>query len=440
MTRADLQILIWQDVRESVKQVNPKLAAIIDGISPDDSYKLYRVRYPFGAMIFTEGTVNIPNQSHEIVPITHPTISSKIREDLTYRTIPMGLMLKKSGEVHFNLDHRLMPLTVLNEGTLFGLWESLDPTYSYFIQLSWNVSSGARSMFMLPKISEASGYKRLQKTFGIRLNAPKELKDQWLVFKKIANSPGFASPWFSEVLFFSKKWFDKLNDGDAWQSLKNYFYEVSWNQSMYWRFSATLKLIWQQFAAITRCENIKCGAYQLETLKHLISVGVGALPCFSANNKDDAVAPITKLQEVFLNVYELEYIPTIMFPQHLNVNSEKEFGYYSINEPSLIESVPRTREVLSIMQTTRDIKELFEAFKHEVINNTLKVENTPIYNLINNANFEFIHTAPDSSGHLKTSNKLPESDSALINVAKKYQTRHFCYTSNFLRGCVRIAV
>jgi len=440
MIRADLEILTWQDAREGVKQVNPKLAAIIDNIDPDDSYKLYRVRYPFGSMIFTEGTVNIPNKSREIVPITHPTISNEIREDLTYRTIPMGLMLKKAGEVHFNLDHRLIPLTVISEGRLFGLWESLDPTYSYFIQLSWNMSSGVKSMFMLPKIAEASGYKRLQKTFGIRLNAPKQLKDQWLVFKKIANSPGFASSWCSEVLYFSKKWFDTLNNDASWQSLKNHFYEIGWNQSMYWRSTITLKLIWQQFAAITRRDNIKCGAYQLETLKHLISMGVGALPCFSANNKNDLVAPISKLQEVFLDIYELEYIPTIMFPQHLTMNGEKNSGYYSINEPTLIESVPKTREVLSIMQATRDIKELFESFKHEVMTNTLKVENTPIYYLINNANFEFIHTAPDSSGHLKTSSKLPISDPSLVNITEKYKTRNFCCTSNFLRGCVRIVI
>jgi hypothetical protein len=440
MTQADLQILTWQDAREDVKQVNPELASIIDNINPDDSYKLYRVRYPFGAMICTEGTVNVPSQSHGIVPITHPVVPNEIREDLTYRVIPTGLMLKKAGELHFNTKDRFIPLTVFPEGRLFGLWESLDPICSYFLKSSWNVSSGVRSIFMLPKISEASGYKRLQKTFGIRLNAPKQLKDQWLIFKKIANSPGFSSPWFSEVLFFSKKWFSKLDDNDAWRILKNYFYEISWNQSIYWRFYVLFELIRQQFAEIAKQENIKYGTYQFETLKHLITVGVGALPCFTANNKNDLVAPITKLQEVFADIYELEYIPTIMFPWHLNMNGEKECGYYSINEPTLIESVPRTREILSIMQTTRDIKELFENFKHAVMTNALEIENTPIYNLINNTNFEFIHTTPDASGHLKTSNKLPESDPTLINVAKKYSAKHFCSTSNFLRGCVRIDI
>jgi hypothetical protein len=438
MNKCDIKTLTWRDVRKDVHQVNSKLASIIDDLDPGDAYKLYRVKYPYGTMIFTAGTLNLPNDSNDLVPIDHPTIAKKLHDDLTYRAIPMGLMLKKSSEIYAEMDDRVIPLTVLAEGRLFGVWEALDPPHSYFVRLSWNVSSGARSLFLLPKIAEASGYKRLQKNTGIRVNAPKKLKDQWFIFKKIINSHGFPISWFSEVLYFSKKWFESLKNDLSWTNLQNYFFKIVWYQSMYWRFSSTLNLMWQQFASIVKRYNVKCGIYQLETLKHLIALGVGALPSFSAQGQFDLLVPIAALQEIFLDIYELDYVPTIMLPHHLSMDKKGDAGYYSINEPTLIESVPKSREVLNIMQTIRDIQELFEYFKEEVMRGVFKVENTPIYDLINNVTFKFIHTAPDPSGQLTISNKLPKIDASLINMPDRYGDRPFCSTSNFLRGCAQI--
>ena len=437
-TAPTFEIVTWKEVRTKVHKVNPKLAKIIDDLDPNDSYKLYRIRYPFGAMVFDQAVLNLPNSAGQLVPLTHHTIPDKIKEDLSYRTIPIGLSVDKMLEVHMEIQDRIIPLTVMTEGTPFGVWEALDPVHSYFIKLSWTLSSGARSLFMLPKIAEASGYHRLQKEFGVLVNAPKYLKDQWHIFKSIANAKNFNQEWHSEVLFFSKKWFEQLHKKNAWPKLKDYFYETVWQQSMFWRFSATFNLVWQQFALIVKSKNIKCGAYQLETLKHLITVGVGALPCFTSGKYAESAGPINDLKKIFLDCYGLDYVPTFMFPHHLSLEEKDEFGYYSLNEPTLIESVPKNREVSNIMQVTREIKQLFDRFKEEVIQGNLKIENTPMYDLIEKAQFEFVHTSYDPASNLLLSSRLPDKDKSLVAMPENYPNREFCCSSNFLRGCVRI--
>ena len=254
------------------------------------------------------------------------------------------------------------------------------------------------------------------KEFGITVTVPKSIKNHWHVYKSIINSKAFPKKWSTDVIFFSKKWFDKLTSDTEWNELQNYLYKLLWRQSMFWRFSSTFNLMWQQFVKIMENKNIKCGGYQLETLKHLVTIGVGALPCFTANTSSDDSAPFVELKEIFSKIYELEYVPTIMHPFHFNVEDKSNYGYYSMNEPTLIEGISKHRQVHNIMQFIRETKQMFDNFKHEAITGSLKIENTPIYNLISVAKFDFIHTQHDSVNGILQSNLLPKKDPDLIAV------------------------
>lgn len=435
--RSTIQATTWKKVRDRVAKVNPEFAAAVDSVSPNDSYELYSVKYPFGAMIFDAAVLNLPNNANQLVPLTHHTIPTKLKEQLSYRTIPMGIILSGGGEMHAAIKDRLIPLLVHLEGGLFGVWEAFDPPNSYLVKLSWNVSSGARSLFMLPKITETSGYQRLQKEFSGRIKPPSQLKDHWKVFKELTQSQSFPVPWDSEILFFSKKWFNQLQKENVWPTLQNYLYKTVWRQSMFWRFLITFNLIWQQFALIIKRDSIKWGSYQLETLKHLMMLVAGALPSFTPADNAEKLAPINALQEIFVNVYGLNYTPTIMVPYHFSI-ADKKSAYYSINEPTLIESVPKTREVLNVMEITKEIKALLEEFKQEIDADTLKMKNTPLHELISTVNFSFYHTMQDSSNQLKLSHHLPQDDPAFLSISKKYGERPFCGSSSFLRGLVTI--
>lgn len=435
--KADVKSLCWQDIRDKVHKVNPEFATIVDKLNPDKSYVVYDVTYPFGAKIFNEGILNIPDRNGSLIPITNCSLLQK--EDLTYRAIPMGLVLNKAIENHIELNDRVIPLTLFSEGTIFGAWETLDPLHSYFIKISWNVTSGGRSIFMLPKIAETLRYKKMQRDLGIRINAPKKLKDHWKVFKDIANSSLFPEQWYSEILLFGKKWFEKIQQKDkAWLSLRDFLFQTAWFQSMYWRFLVTQSLVWQKFSSIVKENNIKWGSYQLETVKHLITLGTGALPSFTAYDPLELTAPIKNLQKVFLDSYNIEYTPTILVPHHVLPSDKGICCYYSINEPTLIESTPKTREISNIMQVTREVKILLDSFMYEIKKGMMKMENTPIYKLADTVKYDFIHTSFDPDEQLILSSDLPKKDLNLLIMPDKYADLPFSYASNFLRGAVVI--
>lgn len=272
------------------------------------------------------------------------------------------------------------------------------------------MSAGARSIFTLPKLSEASGRRRLQKKYGLIHPSPKSLKYHWNIFKEVANSENFPEAWEAEIIFFTKKWHDQLEKDNEWLLFQNYCYKYGWRHSMYWRTKVTQDLVWQAFANKLKEQNTRCDNYSLETLKHLISIGVGALPSFIAGDINSKLAPIENLQKILMEDYGTSYVPTILVPNHFQMDKSKSFGYYSINEPSLIESIRKNREISNVMETARNTQILFMQFSKMVIDNVLKIENTPIYSLIHNVKFDFCHTDFDSSSQLMLSSKLPKID------------------------------
>jgi hypothetical protein len=431
-----LKEITWKKARELIAAIDPNLIKIIDNVNPDDSFTIYHARYPFGATIFKEAVLHLPI-GKDTLPYTSPSVKNEIRENLSYRIIPMCYMLKNSTEMFFELQERLATLMIVPEGTFLGAWETLDSANSYFTKMSWNFTSGARSLFMLPKISEEISYKRLQKNMGIHIDPPRTMKGQWRVFKALANHPSITNHWYSEMLIFSRKWFEKIKNDPAWLPLQNYLYQISWQGSMYYRFLITNNLIWSKFIELTKSADIPCEPYYVEILRHIINIALGGTPAFKVAGNDETLAPIKALQKIFIENYDIEYIPTLMIPHHFNLQNETSFGYYSINEPTMVESVPRTKEFSNVMAVTQKVRTLFDCFKEQVVEGSLAEGNTLICNLINNADFAFYHPNYDPAELLLQTKHLVEENPEFLTMPSKKQL-DFCHTSAFLKGCVRM--
>jgi hypothetical protein len=412
----------WSNLRSEIAAINPELAAIIDSVHPKAKHKLYIIEYPYGEMVFNDGDLNILNTSDEV------------KEALNYRVIPLGMVLEKSLEVHVNEEQRTVPLTVLNEGAIFGIWELFDPKASYFVKSAWSVSSGARSIFLLPPIANKDSFLRLKKEFNVS-NPPNKIKDHWELFKQIAKSSSSANAWHSKVLFFSREWIKDIENNVEWKELKLYLYQQAWKQSMYWRFSSTMNLIWQFFTQHLCDINLKFNPSSLETLKHIVTIGIGELPAFSANISQELCAPVSLLQKAFLDIYKLDYVPTIMAAAHLS-NKQAESRYCSCNFPTFIETSYINGGIRNALANIKEIHDIFTEFKKSILAGKTKIHNTPIRALINNASFDFIHTHYDDT--LTLSTKLPDQDRCLLDMPSGYTRKEFCSGSNFFKGCVRV--
>ena len=174
------------------------------------------------------------------------------------------------------------------------------------------MTAGARSLFMLPKISKSISHHKLQQKIGIYADTPKTLLNHWDIFREIEQCMPDENPWNVELLFFSKKWFDHRND-DAWIKFNHWLAKNAWAGSEFFR----NEFIWDMvFSAIQEIKNIRPEPYFTNSVRHLFGIGIGALPGFAPAINNDA-GPIHKIQKIYREIYNLDYAPIIMAPKLL---------------------------------------------------------------------------------------------------------------------------
>lgn len=429
----------WKDVRKKVSAVKPELAKIIDGLSPTDDFPLIVASYPFGRKIVDKGTIQLPAGDGKVVPIDAPTIAKDIKGLLKRRSVPVSLMLKNTSEVYYEMPGRIITLNLFQPGFIFGLWENLDPTLSHFVKRIWSVSSGARSLYLLPKITDIASHKELKKKYSIRSHPPKNLLDHWQIFVEIANSQAFEHEWHSEVLFFSDKWIDTALHDPAWKDFYNFMLQEGWNQSQYWRNKVTFDIVWELFTNGLIKQNMKPNPYFVSIIKHLVLVGTGVLPASTATDNSNTVAPIQGLQEVFINDYKLkDYIPTIMQPHTFSLDEDISV-YYSLQLPALLETPIASRHLPSILSVMPEIIFLMDTFQTEVLQGEIKADDTPIETFAQKVVCDYFHSEADGSTNVRPTKEMPLEDKRLLILPNKYNDRIFAEAGHFFRGCIRLS-
>lgn len=438
---ASVKQVTWQEVRKKVYNVNPVLCAAIDEIDPNIKFPLFLARYPFGKIIFDKGRIQLPSTSGTVESLDSPNIARDISSSLRRRAVPLSLMLKNTAEVFYEMPDRIISLNIFGPGCIFGLWENLDPQQTYYVKWIWKVASGARSTYMLPKITEAASHKELQKKYGVRSHIPRNLLDHYKIFTEIANSSHFEHEWYSEMLFFSDQWMDTAVKDSAWKSFHNMILQDGWNQSAYWRNKVTFDIVWEIFTNQLIKNNIKPNPYFVSVLKHLVLVGMGILPSSVAAGDSALSIPATGLQEAYLETYKLrEYIPTIFVP-HIRSRSDGFPIYYSLQQPALLESALTFRNVQSVFAAMPEIIFLMDQLKQEILQGEVKSENTPIDAFSKDVICDYFHsdTTDNCDNRIRHTSEMPSEDKRLIYMPKGYGKRKFAETGNFIRGCIRFS-
>lgn len=437
-----LEELSWEDIRDEVGKVNPQLKEIIDGIGPSGRDFFYRARYPFGSKILDKSKFHIP-YNREILPIDDPRIPNKIKEQLGYSTytshsVPLALSLNNSVELHLQAEDRITPFSLYTTGKLFGLWSAL-PSMQSFGPRVWNITAGARCIFLLPKIQDSPSYKKLCKARNIKLSMPRTLLDQGIMLAQIAKHEDFQKKekWTTNILFFTRNWIIKSKD-EKWKNLLLHLYEQAWQGADFWRNKVVYDLIWDTFVKDLSTRQVKVNPYIINIVEHIIMVGLGVLPGFSSaiNNQS---GPIDSFKADFINIYGLKnFAPTIMIPKHLS-GHDKAFVYVSLQLPTHMESIPKSKKSGSITDNLKEIKTLLENFRKAVLDGKIpSVIGTPFYIFFEKVEFAFFHSDPDSEREIRPSYEMPIEDEDLISCPAKYGKKNFSDISPFIRGCVRI--
>lgn len=431
--KLDLEQVFWEDVREEVLLLNPELAEICDEINPGKKYPLIKLHYPWGSNIIEQGKLFLPTKDKGLVSIDSPEVPEFIRKQLNYCPIPLSLILERDNEVFVETNSRVIPLNHLKPGEFFGIFEIMNKlnntdTGSAII---WSVSAGSRSVFMLPKISEAGGHKRIQKEFNIKKDAPTSLEQHYAIFKDITSRVCSADRWHNTILIFTDSWFQN-NKNAVWANFNKYLFKVCWIQMQLLRDATAFSLLWALFVEAINNRNLKPRPYLIDTIKYLVSVANGSGVAFKPL-EDESSMPARVIQNAFTEIYQLpNYIPTLMHSCKLNENNK--MIYYSLTFPTILDSTPDAKRLGSIVRDQREIQKLLET-----LTNTIKYRN-PIINPIKHVKYEFYHndaSITDQDG-IQHSESIVENDSRFLDLDARFKDKVFCATSPFFRGCIRI--
>lgn len=423
----------WEQAREILLPLNKELVNIIDEISPGIEYKLYKARYPYGVKIFDKLEAYLPLKNGKTILFTDESLPANLAKNLYYDkeiSNPVGMVLQKNLEFYLTVGSRAMPFNVAEPGSIFGLARILDniensdnafQNRSFFM---WELTSGVRSLFMMPKINENTKHIRLKKMYGITEDKPTSYQNHHAIFKDLACQNNLD--WYSEVLFFSNNWFENLTDS-AWAKLYAFFLKNNRSSYAYWR----NYLSWQiTFDTIEQRKNIRgISAYALHTAQHLYSISARALPGFRPAT-DDMSAPISFIQKAYLNGYELEYWPNILEISNFSDNS----CYYSLNYPTLAQSDPNSVKSKSIITLLGEVRNIIAKYQQGIKENSL-AKSTSLHTASISNNFSFFHDLP-TYHDIQSNIKIAEEDS---RFAYDKHFDKFSIYSPFLRGCIKIS-
>ncbi len=437
----NLKSATWEEVRDDIKKHDAELSKIIDALSPSKDCKFYITPYSYGDEIINKnGIFQIPTKQGLFVPIDHPGIPPFIKDQLGYNfsSNPVGISLDKSLELYINMDSKLIPFACIKPGKLFGTWKILDDEISHCPPtFAWGMTAGARNIFSLAKISESISHRRIVAKYETRADKPETFMDHGEIFRDIAAHPNFPGHWESRLVFFSKEWFEKLED-TAWHEFHRYLLKKSWKSTEFWR----NRFIWDlTFTRIRNKKNIRPSPHVDDIVKYLFDISVGAIPGFSPA-VDEEFSPVFGLQDAYLNDYQLkEHLPIMMQPSQFSLGNNSEPVYASLQHLLPINLSLKNNIRASAIDILCQTESLLRKYLDEIQTGNLNIGTTPLSKIPESVEFEFFHNQTDQFSKIKENVEIPRLDSRFLLVkGKTLSDRTFPFRSSFVQGCIKVSL
>jgi len=437
----------WEDIREEVKKVEPDFAMLVDRLSPDEKFPLYKSYYPYGECFGDTRGLYLPCQDSGVFRLSDDDIPPDLVKDLGYgkNSLPMGMVLDKIFEWFVDLEHedsklsRTIPWVIYRPGMFFPVLRVLrrKNQRAYAPSNILSGTSGARSVFMLPHIGRVLNHSFVQRDYNIHLPAPKFLYEHWALFKEILNSPAIACNWRASVIYFSEKWVQKLHHDKAWSDIKVYLNETAWQKYQYERNKIYYDLT---FSAIQRrCR--RPDPYLADMASHIFAVALGASPGFVPATNEDYL-PLNILQKVYIDSYKLEnYWPSIMQPMHFMFETDPFPVYYSLQTQATNMFAPKSRNEASTLAQMRSMWDILKIYQRELAKDETWCSDTVLGKVARSVDFNLYHNKPDAHDVIKLSTEIPEYDPRFPPKDKELRLKNatFEYGGPFARGCVAIS-
>jgi len=433
----------WQDVRDRVAAVEPEFAKIVDKLGVDKTFPVYLTYYPYGAITGDTESPFMPLAEGGFYRLSDPNAPTDIIKHLGYGKdgLPLGMLLEKEIEYFINIKEKRvsLPYAIYAPGTFFPLSRVLSKMDGrvYSPNGVLLMTSGLRSVLMLPTIGCFANHMNLQRDFNIKAPPPNSLYHHWQVFKELVNSEIINSSWRSCILYFSEKWVTKLHADKAWLPLKLYLHEQAWKKSEFHRNNFYYDVI---FSMMQQRRNLKPNPYLADTARHLFTIALGAAPGY-APACDNESLPLEELQKIFFESYGLKkYYPTIMKPTHFIFEKDTLPIYYSLQHPTTQMFSPPSCKLNSVLFAMRELEHIMSVYLNELGKDAAVGSDTILSEIAKNVTVNFYHNQFDPHRIVKLSEKIAEVDPRFNGDYHLYKTPESGFSSDspFFRGCISI--
>ncbi len=340
-------------------------------------------------------------------------------EKLSNTHFSFGMVLENAFEIFVDNGYETMPIEVLKPGQIFPI-DEMDGFEHILPKHLLNMTAGARSIFLSPKISDAVCFTRLAKKYGLELDIPKNLYDEWQILVNLAAKSNPS--WRAKMLIISIE--KESFFSDACESLRNLLIQSTIPHHKILKNWALFDINRSSFL---KHEFHKADTNILEHIKQVCFIGNGMLPGFVfATN--DLLGPIELFKQIFIEVYGIQYAPHIIHPGTFDKN---QTSYYSIQLKGH-QSHQRQRET-----SFSQLKELKRTLHH--FQDFLSTSKDDLaWTIFRNRELSFFHHNPGNHPKIKSSSTLPAIDPVIAAVMEK-SGLPFCDASPFLRsGCISI--
>lgn len=434
-----LEIVTWKDIRQDVLAVNKELVAIVDDISPGNDYKFVRARYLFGDIFIKNGIAYFPDQSSdELVSILDSSIDPTVKKELAYCTMPLFISIEKDNEAFIGTNSRDIPINLFHKGSFSGVYEAMDFMMGIKPTPIWSYAAGSRSIFMLPKITDKLGLKKLRTLYNIPTTIfVKQLSEHWELFKNISRSKNFSQPWTNKILYFGEKWLVGKDKSPCWKKFRDYMFKEIWHQASFSINKLKFNLSWEKFAEVIFLRRLQPKPYLFDQVKHILSIVSGNFPAFRPMDDSQEAAPTKGIQEAFVEIYSLrQYLPTLLNVVPLDDPIKKKYSaYYSLSYPTVLEGSPLKKTSSTIISDMREIKLIIETLRKHLPDKNYWQET----DIMQNLQIDYYHNEIDACNEIALSSVIPDTDPDFLIDKKNFPNKDFCWPSSFFSGCIRIA-
>ncbi len=433
----------WADVRKRVAKVEPKFAKIVDELNPGKDFPLYLAYYPYGTQIGDDKNHYIPFSDGRPYSLSDPKVPKEIVANLGYgkNDAPFSMVLEKACELFIDLKEEkiTIPKQIYQPGSFLSFIKNLSRRDERGNSPNvYHLTSGARSVFLLPNIECATNHANLQRDFNIKTTVAKSLYDHWSIFSEVAKNPLSQCDWHLCLMYFSEKWLLKLHNDPAWIKLKLYLHECAWRAFQDDISHSHYDFI---FSMIQKKFNSRQNPYLADTARYIFTIAsgesIGYIPLCN-----DHLLPLNVLQKIFVESYGIKkYFPTIIGPGYYDYKNDKYPVYYPLLYPATNMFSPKTRKQSSTLLSLRELAHILRKFSLELAKDNGICAGTLNHQLAKHVEFNYFHNEPDLHRVIRPTTELlcvdPRFDFLAPAVPKEPGAR-FASDARFVRGCISI--